>query len=206
MRLTLLAACACILLIRGSARAQDWGDVPELSESQLDVRLRQSERMLAQGRYLQALRHGGSADEALFSDRAMSFAGWPQLSDRSRALGWTCVVRLKGAYDILGKRTVEPRLELVKAEERLRDLLPRKNPLYTARHAEALVALGDRMPEAYAALHSIHEAGALTEPEGYAALQLAARATEHADIARTAQQRCRKLAKGRAHQACPQRE
>jgi hypothetical protein len=204
MRVRVLnAALLGMLCIPNATAAQFWDDGPELSERQIETALQRSERMLREGKPLPALRSSRSPDAALLSEHTFRFPKWQELCDRARSIGWIAVVRLRGSHDIAAERAKDPRVELLKAEERLRDLLPRKNPLYTARHAEALVALGDRMPEAYAALLSLHETAALTEPESYAALLLAARATGHADIALAAQQRCRKLAKRRAQRVCP---
>jgi hypothetical protein len=192
-----LLACALALPARASAGA------PELSERQIDQILVRSEKTLRSGRALQALRAYAPADQALFEERTFDFPRWKELSARARSVGWTCVVRLKGSVDLYGDRVKDPRSVLVKAEARLRELLPEHNALYVARHAESLVALGDHMPEAFEALRALHDGESLEEPESYAALSVAAKAIQHEDVAAIARAQCVKLSKGRAQRVCP---
>ena len=175
----------------------------QLNERQIDGILVRAESLLARGQALQAIRAAQPVAAALFTEESFSFPRYSELSDRLYAVAWVAVVRLAGVYDVDGKPAPDEREVLNMAQARLHDLLPLKNPVWTARHAEALVALGDRMPEAYTALSALHEAGTLSEPEGYAAFTLAARATGHDDDAHAARSRCVALAKRRSRTVCP---
>lgn len=175
----------------------------QLTERQIDAILKRAETQLAAGQTLQAIRTTLPAAGALFTEESFSFPRYEELSDRMYAVAWVSVVRLGGSHDVDGKRATNPREVLEMAEARLRDLLPSKNPTWTARHGEALVALGDRMRDAYLALHALEQAGALREAESYAALTVAARATDHPDEAVAAQKRCFALGRQRAKRICP---
>jgi hypothetical protein len=195
-------AWSLIALCQLTAQAQFDPDPPELSLRQMNALIRRSEALLRQGQALQALRVSEPVDSSLMSDAAISDSAYDEISVRTRSLRWTSIVRLGGAYTLAVERARDKREVLLAAEARLRELLKHDKPLYTARHAEALVALGDRMPEAYAALHALQEAGTLEEPESYAALAIAARTTDHADVQTSARAACTRLAKRRAKQLC----
>jgi hypothetical protein len=199
MRFAAACLCGLLVLVHLGTRA----DEHDLSERQLDAILRRAETLLRQGRYLEAIRASDPADRALMSEVVLAYDSWPELNARSRSVGWTSVVRLGGAYTLEGKPAKDKHAVLVAAQARLRELLKHDKPLYKARHAEALVALGDRMPEAYATLHALQEEGAIEEPESYAALAIAAGATDHADVQASAREACMRLAKRRAKQLCP---
>lgn len=200
-------AWACTMLLalgwQPPAAAQfETDDGPQLSERAITQILTRSEKLLRSGQYLQALRVSGPADQALLSEHTFGFDSWRELSDRSHSLGWICVVRLDGAYTITRERARDKHATLVQAEARLRDLLPRKTPIFDARYAEALTAL-DRMSDAYALLAPLYEQKAIQEPESHAALARAAAALGHADVAAAARASCRKLAGARAKRTCP---
>ena len=192
-------ALLAVLLLTAAAAAQR---APRFSEAQLDAKLKRCEALLAQGNALQALRASLPTGQALFDEYSFDFDRWEELSNRGRSVAWTAVVRLRGAYDVKGNRAKDPRAVLRTAEERQRELLDEGNPDWNARHAESLVALGDRMQDAYDALAPLHEDGKLREPETYAALATAARALGHTELASVAHARCIALAKARAKRTC----
>ncbi|MFO0692575.1 MAG: hypothetical protein U0230_03405 [Polyangiales bacterium] len=175
-----------------------------MNDRQVEAIVRRAEGQLRGGQASAALRTIQPATRALvWGYEYISPAGLIPLYNRALALGCTAVVRIGGARTYANQASTDRHATLVDAERCLRDLRREGNPVWDARHGEALVALGDRMPEAYALLAELHARGAIREPEAYAALVLAARATSHPDVAAQASERCLGLARSRARRVCP---
>lgn len=200
-RSSILLAVMVLLVGIGSAAAQD---VRALDDHQVDTILRRAEGLLLRGQAASALRVVQPATRSLlWASDLVSEANGRAFYARALALGCTAVVRLGGARTYGNAPATDRRAALLEAERGLRDLRSNGNATWEARHGEALVALGDRMPEAYELLAALHARGAIVEPESYAALVLAARATSHAEVATQARERCVAQARSRARRVCP---